>query len=211
MQESSRPEGSDDSPPLPSLPDESKTVHRSRLVLLVVLLGSAIGVSTGLYVYIRNSEYDAFEDHFQDTAHKVFEAIGSGLDDTFGAFDALAATIVVHAHGTGQTWPFVTVPNFGLSASKTLGHSVMKMIVCLPLVTPENRMEWESYSIANGKAWVDQDLALLETDPNYFGPVYYEYVILSCRIVVLTPSPSSLFLLIKRKCSPFVPGTQSTG
>ena len=146
--------------------EESRKVYRARFVLLLVLLTSAIGVALGVFYYIRLSEHNAFRDHFEDSAYKVLEAIGSILDDTFGAIDILAVGMVAHAKGTNQEWPFVTVPHFGLSASKMLSLSKMKMIASLPVVTPEIREAWED--------WVDQDLALMETDPNYHGPIVYE-------------------------------------
>lgn len=155
--------------------EESKTVNRSRFLLLVVLLSSALGVALGVYFYLRASEYQAFQAHFEDAAYKVLEAMGSSLDDTFGAFDALAVSMVAHAHGTNQNWPMVTVPNFGLGASKMLSLSEMKMVASLPLVTAENRLAWEAYSLQHGQAWVDENMDLMETDPNYHGPIYRDY------------------------------------
>ena len=154
---------------------EAKAVFWARLVLLIVLMGAAVGVSITILMYVKDNENDAFDEHFEESAGKILEAIGNTLDNTFSSLDVLAASMVGYADATVQNWPFVTVPFFGHSASKLLLLSKLKLLATLPVVSPENRLEWEEYSLLHGKDWIDKDMSLMETDPNYFGPIYYDY------------------------------------
>jgi hypothetical protein len=159
----------------PATVPDAKAVFWARLALLGILLGAAIAVCLGIVMYVKDNEKEAFDEHFQESAEKVLEAIGSSLDTTFTALDVLAASLVGHAQETNQVWPLVTVPFFGRTASKVLTLSKLKLLAILPLISPQTRREWEEYSIRQGKSWIDKDLALMETDPNYFGPRYYDY------------------------------------
>jgi hypothetical protein len=86
-----------------------------------------------------------------------------------GAFDVLAVTLVSSAQTLNQTWPFVTLPNFGVHVAKVLPLSKAIYMQLLPLIMPENRIEWESYSLQN-KGWVDDVIRVQEKWKNYYGP-----------------------------------------
>jgi hypothetical protein len=73
-----------------------------------------------------------------------------------------------------QSWPFVTLPNYGMHVSKILPVSKAIYIFVNPLVTPENRREWESYALDN-QHWVNETMVLQENWSGYNGPVIYNW------------------------------------
>jgi hypothetical protein len=154
--------------------EETKLVNRYRVIVMVVLLVSTIGVAFGVYLYISQTEVHQFEKSFHDDAQKVFESIGSSLEQMLGSIDILSATVVSTAHYTNQSWPFVTIPGFAIHAAKVRSASDGIGIFFQPLVTADERSQWEEYSIAN-HGWVIESMHLQEMDPNYFGPITYNF------------------------------------
>jgi hypothetical protein len=148
---------------------ETRTIFCLRLAVVLVLVISIIGVAFAVYTFTKESEQESFENQFQNDATKVLEVIGSTLEKAMGAFDVLAVTLVSSAQAMNQTWPFVTLPNFGVHVAKVLPLSKAIFIQFIPLVTPENRIEWETYSLQN-KDWVDETIRVQEKWKNYYGP-----------------------------------------
>ena len=55
-----------------------------------------------------------------------------------------------------------TLPLFFLLCTRSL----------LQIVTPENRLEWENFTVNYGEQWVDDYMELQKTDENFYGPIY---------------------------------------
>jgi hypothetical protein len=148
---------------------ETKNILRLRLTVVVILASSIIGVAIAVNSYTHKSENTRFEDQFENDAFKVLESVGSTLEKTMGAFDSLAVTFISFARAQNQSWPFVTIPDFPLHVSKILPLSKAMFIHMVPLVTSENRLQWEAFSLEN-KNWVDEAIKIQEKWKNYFGP-----------------------------------------
>jgi hypothetical protein len=154
---------------------ETRTVRGLKLLVLAVLLGSMILVALGVYRYTKNSEEVSFAQQFDDDSHKVLDALGVSLAMSLGAIDALVVSLVSHANATNQTWPFVTVPDFAVRASKIRALSHAPYLVLYPYVSSQQRAEWEVYSAQHGNDWVVESLAVQEQDVNYQGPILWDY------------------------------------
>jgi hypothetical protein len=154
---------------------ETRTVRGLKLLVLAVLLCSMILVALGVYKYTKNSEETSFVQQFDDDGHKVLDALGVSLAMALGAIDALVVSLVSHAAATNQTWPFVTIPDFAVRASKIKSLSHTPYLVLYPYVLPEQRAEWEAYSAKHGNAWVAESIAVQEQDVNYQGPILWDY------------------------------------
>jgi hypothetical protein len=153
---------------------ETKAVLLLKLMVLLVLALSAIAVSYSVHRYTTGSEESQFEEQFVGDSNKVLEAIGISLDKTLGSFDSLAVTLVSSARAANETWPFVTLPDFAVRVSKILSLSDAFTINVLPIVTPEQRTKWATYSVQNDY-WVNESMAIQETWDNYYGPVVYDW------------------------------------
>jgi hypothetical protein len=151
---------------------ETKVVGCLKIVVLLVLAISATIVATTVHSYLSHAEQAKFEAAFQDDASKIFQAIGTSLDKSFGLLDSLAVLYVSYAKMSNQTWPFVTMPDFAIRLAKILPLTDAIAVNVLPVVTPENRKKWEAYSVANDY-WVNEGMAIQETWDGYYGPVVY--------------------------------------
>ena len=131
---------------------ESRRVLHLRLLVLLVLVLAAITTALLIYFYIVNSERIAFEQQFSEFSAKVVAGVGSTFETTFGAIDVLSASILSHAHYSGQKWPNVFTPDFAYRAAKVRPLSKSFFIGLLVVVTPDQRAEWEASTLENGGA-----------------------------------------------------------
>jgi hypothetical protein len=125
-------------------------------------------------MYTSGVEQQSFKDAFAIDANKVLEAIGNSLDKTMGAVDAYAVSLMSSVRATNQTWPFVYIPDFPVRTAKVLSLSESIYIGVFPIVTRETRSEWEAFSLEYAK-WVNISMKIQESDPNYHGPVFYNW------------------------------------
>ena len=153
---------------------ETRAVMNLKVLVAFVLLCCTVGTAYAVYHFATEAEESKFEAQFEDDAHKVLEAIGSHLDIAFGSLDALFVSMLSFAQATNQSWPFVTIPDFGIRSAKIRSMSGLIYITHLPLVTPENRLDWEAYSIEHG-GWVNESMKIQENHDQYYGPVIYDF------------------------------------
>lgn len=126
---------------------ETKEVIRLKFVVLIFLIFSAVGVACIVYFYTKNQEISQFEEQFINDSYKVLEAIGSGIENTFGALDIMATMMISYARSENQTWPFVTLPNFANHASKIRSMSVGMLLWSAIVVEHGYRLGWEQYAL----------------------------------------------------------------
>jgi hypothetical protein len=153
---------------------ENNAVFWIRLMVIAVLVACTVGVACLVYLKTSNAEEAQFEAEFLDDSAKVFEALGSTLDLSLGAVDGVIVSIVSFARYSNMTWPFVTVPDFATRMAKVRSLSKAIVLAQFAIVSEEERLDWEKYSLANA-AWVDEALAIQKEDRTFFGVNVEEY------------------------------------
>jgi hypothetical protein len=154
---------------------ETKVVGRLKIVVLLVLMFSAVGVALSVFFYVRNSELDAFEESFNSDGVKVLSSLGANLDLTMEAMDSFAVSILSYARETNQTWPFVTIPDFAIRAGKLLTLSSAFYVNTYPLIyNQDQRKEWEEYTASHNQ-WLEESIEIQENHDGYTGPIVKNY------------------------------------
>ena len=154
---------------------ETQLVRNFKVMVFAALVLSALTVALAVYYYLRNAEQTEFENKFDDDAIKVLASLGSNVDLTLGAADALATSIVSVARATNQTWPYVTIPDFAVQAGKVLSLSSAYIINLYILVQDEQRAAYEAY-MAQNNAWVDETILLHDKDSSFDPPKDPDFV-----------------------------------
>jgi hypothetical protein len=144
---------------------ETKALVSMRIMLLLILLVSTIGVSVAIYFITHNAEEALFDETFQSDAAKVLQAIGSTFDSALGAADAFVVNMVVLAN---SSWPLFTPPKFAITASKLRTQTKSFAVGYYPLITSEQRDDWEAYSLTHD-AWVDEAIDIQSRDETSFS------------------------------------------
>ena len=138
----------------------------------------AVPLALGVYFYSRNVEENEFQTQYEESGRKVLEAIGTTLENSFGALDSLAVAVVASVHAKNQAFPNFLVEDFSIRAAKTLSLSKAKVLVTCPVVTSETYDEWSNWTALEGRSWVDEALSVMKTDNNFYGPIKEEYDVL---------------------------------
>jgi hypothetical protein len=145
-----------------------KAVQYSRMAVLLLLLMSAVGLATFIYWFIQQSEQDQFQLEFEQNARKVVDHLGTEWEFTLGTVEAFITTSLTMAAVTNQTYPYVNQPAFAVRAAKLRSLTEALVISTYPLVTTEQRSEWEQYSITQDE-WVTQAIQVQQNDVNFLG------------------------------------------
>ena len=147
-------------------------VKRLKCAILLFFTLTAVGVATAFFVY-RNyntrTQETAFKKKFKDEAENMLATIGANLDSTLGAADAFVLSMLAQAEDSGQTYPYVTVNNFGVQAGKFLKNSGAKYISTFVMVPKDERLKWENYTSTHNQ-WVNRSIEIQSRDPGYTGP-----------------------------------------
>jgi hypothetical protein len=184
---------------------ENKAVSRLRAVVIFILLAATIGVSILVYFYVRNDEEKAFEEQFHDDSLKTLDSIGTSLDQTLSALDGFTVTLVSYAKAQNSTWPFVTVPDYGVRVAKLRSLSKAVYAGQFQVVQPEQRIEWEAYSLENDY-WVDEGIETQANDETYKGKIITEYESLGFIHNNFGLTPDNVTMLLPTwQSSPVVP------
>ena len=154
--------------------NETKWVTQLKLLVLLILVLSAITVGCGVFFYIRGSETSKFHENFTSDAIKIFEAIGSGIENSFAILDTMSTTLVSHARSTNQTWPFVILPYYANRASKILTVGAGIALYSSVLVQPNERLAWEEFVWENRYILVNESNRVMATDQNYYGGINWQ-------------------------------------
>ena len=91
----------------------ANVIHILRLAVLFILVSAAVLLSFGVYKYTKKEAESRFEAEYRIYANELIEAFHMSIERRLGAINAMATAITSHALATNQTFPFVTVPDFG--------------------------------------------------------------------------------------------------
>lgn len=148
---------------------ESNEVFHFKFIVISVLLLVVIIVTPWVFSYTTNSEQDKFVQKFNSDASKILEAVRISIDNSLMPMDALALALVSHAKDHNNTWPFVTIPDYGARVAKVLPSAHSNWISVLPVVTPAERQQWENYSRTHD-SWVEESFSIQNKWHHYHGP-----------------------------------------
>lgn len=101
-------------------------------------------------------------------------SVGSAITQALGGLDSLAMTIVNIAHQTNQTFPFVTIPDLAVNILKSIPTTGILITGYTPVVSYENRREWEKYAAhnkSNIQSYVNTTLRLQDKWSDFRGPM----------------------------------------
>lgn len=138
-------------------PEETKAVHRLRLVMIATLMAVTITISVLVWYFLSLSEQEEFSVAFETQGSKL---VAGFKDDSFQkmqALDSLGSSLTNYAAVGNMTWPFVKVQNSHEFFTKFLSLANAASIKFAPIVGARQRTEWEEY-VEENQEWVEQDL-----------------------------------------------------
>ena len=136
---------------------ETRMVNCSKFAVFIFLLLTAAATATVTYFIFSNSQKEQFQDEFEDYATEIVKVAGLNTENIVSTIQNMALTVTSHAVATNQTFPFVTVKHYEARAQQVLRLSGARYLSMSVRVDPQERSEWESYSVQNTQ-WVQDGL-----------------------------------------------------
>jgi hypothetical protein len=134
---------------------ETRELRRFRCAFPVLLFFIGIGLALAIFFLTRKQEEGNFQTNFEDGCSKIIGTFHGRVEQKIGALEALSFSTTSYALYKNLTWPFVTLPDFGINGASIRSLAQTVSIVWYPMATTENRLAWEQYSRDN-QGWIEQ-------------------------------------------------------
>ena len=134
---------------------ENAVVFRLRVVVMLTILFTAVGVSLAVYFLTSKSEEELFEQQFEGAANKVLSSFALIIDNKFSAMGSLALQCSQFVKSQpNMSWPFVLVDDFQNRAynARKLSGAVFTRII--NIVEEEEREKWEAFAVEAGPQYL---------------------------------------------------------
>ena len=129
---------------------QSSAVFKLRMVVFVATLLAAIGVSLTVLFIMDDTENDGYRAQYDESAFTIVTSFEEIAAQQLAAIGSLSVAATLYARSQpNTTWPFVTLNDFQQRADdiRLLSNSLFVSII--PVVTEEQRSDWEEYSLKN--------------------------------------------------------------
>lgn len=136
---------------------ETKRVKWSKILVYVVLAGSAAATAALAYMYTAAAQTEQFEARFKTYADELHIISNEDLQDKMDVGEILAKEMTSFAMVRNETWPFVTLPDFERRNEKPMHISEATLISFQTLVRPGEEQQWGQYSM-NNSGWIREAL-----------------------------------------------------
>ena len=135
---------------------ESLTVLLLRVLVILILVLSAMGICILVYSISHRSDEDEVLTQLGSAANQLrheFEAIGT---EKLSALGSLAVTATVQGVDQSRGFPYVSLSSFQERGYMTLANAGVLSLSINPLVSDEQRGEWEAYVIGEDSKWIQE-------------------------------------------------------
>jgi hypothetical protein len=140
---------------------ETRAVTNLKLLVFGSLFFSMIAVVLSAYFFTAQGENHNFEVNFYDDANKILGSMGLNLQRIMDVSDAFITSITSYAARTNQTWPYVVIPDFYVTAEKIRSLCGAVYIGTYHVVQNDQRKEWENFTAMAGTKMVDDAIATI--------------------------------------------------
>jgi hypothetical protein len=132
--------------------DQTKAVSRQKSLVLTIMVLSTIAVCFVVHFITKNSEQDDIQSQLDAAAGKLVYTFREVLYKV-GTISSLDLAATVHGIDHHLKWPFVTLSSFPeRSATAKMLSGALKVSID-PLVTDDDRAQFEVYAAANEEMW----------------------------------------------------------
>ena len=135
--------------------EETLQINRLRWWGFKVLLLAALIISVIVYMISRNAQNDEYEKAYDGAAKLITDAFTDIMTSKMGAVSSMGVALIAHGKDHAREWPFVTLSSFQQRASTALAQSGAIYLHVNPLVSEEDRHEWEhDFVIGEDADWM---------------------------------------------------------
>jgi hypothetical protein len=128
---------------------ETRAVFQLRVLVLLVLFLAAVAVSLVVYFITTQAEAAEFKAQYDGNAIKVLKSFQQIVAEKIGSISSLDVAFTSYARSKNDTWPYVTMNDFQQRAATARKLSDALFLEILPIVSDNDRLKYEKYSLEN--------------------------------------------------------------
>jgi hypothetical protein len=147
-------DNSSDSINRPLSKKESNHVFRLRVIVVLILIVAAAGVSMLVFYISKFSERDEYNNQFDGAKGQIFEAFEAIKTERISGLSSLGVAAISYGIDHSKSWPFVTLSRFQERALTMRSNSKVLQVSLHNLVTEDDRDQWEKYTVSNDSRWI---------------------------------------------------------
>ena len=142
---------------------------------------------------------------FKDFAVEIVDISHFEAQNIYGTIESFADTMTSFSIDTEVPWPFVDIPHFELRGRLNNALSKALMISYSPLVTMENRADWEDHAFAE-QGWIQEGIDLSPDLHEEFVSDDFKLANISTNIFRFSDGDTGLPVLQDQPGADFGPG-----
>jgi hypothetical protein len=129
-------------------------VFRLRLLVILVMTLTATAVSVIIYRTTSEDENHEYNNHYEKSAEKILESF-EGIFDKILTVNSVGVAATAYGLDHNDTkWPFHTLSSFQQRAATARLVSGALFISIEPIVSDEDRYQWEEYVARTKGIWM---------------------------------------------------------
>jgi hypothetical protein len=135
---------------------ETWQINRLRKIVIQILMSVTLGLCIAIYSVSSSAEHQQYLNQYEGAALLVLDAFDNIMTSRMGVVSSLAIALIAQGedHST-KKWPFVALSSFEKRAYIARVQSGSMYLHINPVVTEEDRYEWEhEYVIGEDAHWM---------------------------------------------------------
>lgn len=148
------------------LREEERNVRRARILVGIAFVTCAAAITCAVYFFTKQSDQYAFENEYEGYVKDIKALVRWEVRYNFALMEQLSASVTIAAHLKGSTFPNHTEPQFEITGGFVDGMGGIMSGGFAPIITSEEREQWEEYSVAN-QNWVETSVYLKMVHPGH--------------------------------------------
>jgi signal transduction histidine kinase/ActR/RegA family two-component response regulator len=200
--------------------DNYLKIFMLRLVLTAVLIVAAVSTTIVSYQELRQNETRLFVSKFNSVTENALQTTVKSFDRMNSAVQQMSV-IMGHNFPDKELWPNVAWPGFQPAAELLKSMSLLEGLFVLPIVKPENVLEYETYIADYYSSGIDP----YSDNDTYILPLFYPGAVYRCDYsttpwqyyvdhygnVTVTESPYQIMVPIAQYTISSIAGPRSVG
>ena len=147
--------------------NENRWVQYSRILIVIMLIGSAATASFLTYYFLTKDESNEFQVQFSANAEEIIKKSDQKIQNAFRSMIFLSSLLSSSSSSNtnkNNTLPFYTMEDYEVFGYQTMVLSGASLVGYTPLIPESDRLEWEEYSVQQ-QGWIETGFE--------FGKDYY--------------------------------------
>jgi hypothetical protein len=134
---------------------ETWQINRLRKIVIQSLMAITLGLCIAVYTVSSSAEQDQYIKQYEGATLIIQDTFNNIMTSRIGIVSSLGVALIAHGEDHSRKWPFVALSSFEERAYTARVQSGAIYLHVNPVVTEEDRYEWEhEYVVGDDAQWM---------------------------------------------------------